>query len=81
MIPAVDPVVIAELGQTARVDDHVVELECHAELGNDVLVETAERVTIPEILVLVELLDKALAEAVWVDMELVFAIQALVEAL
>ena len=81
MIPAVDPVVIAELGQTARVDDHVVELEGHAELGDDVLVETAERVTIPEILVLVELLDKALAEAVWVDMELVFAIQALVEAL
>ena len=81
MIPAVDPVVIAELGQTARVDDHVVELEGHAELGDDVLVETAERVTIPEILVLIEFCDKALAEAVWVDMELVFAIQALVEAL
>lgn len=67
MIPAVDPVVIAELGHTARVDDHVVELEGHAELRDDVLVETAERVTIPEILVLIELLDKALTEAVWVD--------------
>ena len=81
MIPAVDPVIVAKLGELTRVYDHVVELEGHADLRNEVLVETAERVAIPEVLVLVQLCDKTLTEAVGVDLVCIFAIQALVEAL
>lgn len=81
LIPAVDPVIVAELGELTRVYDHVVELEGHADLRDEVLVETAERVAIPEILVLVQLSDKSLTEAVGVDLICVFAVQALVEAL
>lgn len=59
----------------------MVELERHTELRNEALIEAAERVTIPEVLVLVQLGDEALTEAVWVDKVGVLTIQALVVAL
>ena len=81
VVPAVDPVVITEVAQVAGVGDHVVELEGHADFGHKALDEVAERVAIPEVFVLVELSDKALTEAVRVDLVRVLAIQTLVEAL
>lgn len=81
VIPAVDPVVVAERREVASVDDHVVELERHAHFGREALVEVAEGISIPEVLVLVQLRHKPRAEAVRIDRVDVILVQALVEAL
>ena len=81
VVPAVDPVVVAEGREAAGVDDHVVELERHAHFRREALVEVAEGISIPEVLVLVQLRNKPRAEAVGINLVDVILVEALVEAL
>lgn len=59
----------------------MVKLERHAQLGNDVLVEAAKRVTVPQILILIQFVHEALTKAVRVNFECIFPVEALVVAL